>query len=120
TSTSAPVTPTTKAGSTPTTSGGGGSKAVTAASQSLAFTGPGPGIGMLSVIGAVLILLGLALLVLVDAPRRALAQLAAVGPSSWRRVRDGLHGNASTAGGRHFAQTSMAIAKRTGRWFLGR
>jgi len=118
TTTVPPTTPTTKAGSTPTTSGG--AKAVTAAASALAFTGPGPGIGMLSVIGAVLILLGLALLVLVDAPRRALAQLAAVGPTSWRRVRDGLHGNGSTAEGRHFAQTSLAIAKRTGRWFLGR
>jgi len=80
----APVTTTTKAGTTPTTSGGSGAKPVTAASSSLAFTGTGPGIGMLGVIGGVLILMGLALLVLVDAPRRAFAQLAVLKPSHWR------------------------------------
>ncbi len=80
----APVTTTTKAGTTPTTSGGSGAKPVTAASSSLAFTGAGPGIGMLGVIGGALILMGLALLVLVDAPRRAFAQLAVLKPSHWR------------------------------------
>jgi hypothetical protein len=89
----APVTTTTKAGSTsPTTggSGGSGAKPVTASSSSLAFTGVGPGIGILGVIGGVLILLGFALLVLVDAPRRALSQLAFLGqPSTWRRGRAG-------------------------------
>jgi hypothetical protein len=97
TTTVAPVSPTTtKPGTTPTTSGGGGSgggggsKVVTAPSQSLAFTGAGPGIGILGVLGGVLILLGFALLVLVDAPRRALSQLAFLGTAApWRRVRTG-------------------------------
>jgi len=92
TTTVAPVTTTTKA---PSTSGGGGSgssgasaaKTVTASSSSLAFTGSGPGIGILGVVGGVLILLGLVLLLLVDAPRRALAGLAYAGPATWRRVR---------------------------------
>jgi hypothetical protein len=62
---------------------------VTAAASSLAFTGPGPGIGVLGVIGGALILLGFALLVLVDAPRRAISRLAVLSPATWRRVRPG-------------------------------
>ncbi len=90
TSTTAPPTPTTKPGTTPTTSGGGGSKPVTAPSKSLAFTGPGPGIGMLGVIGGALILLGFALLVLVDAPRRAISRLGFLASgATWRRLRPG-------------------------------
>ncbi len=85
----APTVTTTTTTKAPATSGGGGG-AVTGSSKSLAFTGAGPGIGILGVIGGVLILLGFALLVLVDAPRRALASLAVVGKSSvWRRLRAG-------------------------------
>jgi hypothetical protein len=95
TTTVAPVTTTTKAGASPTTTSGGGggtttAKVVTAASGSLAFTGSGPGIGILGVIGGALILLGFALLVLVDAPRRAISRLAFLSSSAtWRRVRAG-------------------------------
>jgi len=118
----APVTTTTKAGTTATTSGSGGSgaKPVTASSQSLAFTGTGPGVGMLGVIGGVLILMGLALLVLVDAPRRAIAQFAVSGPATWHRLRPRAEGDGSVIRNRHFVETGMGIAKRTGRWLLGR
>jgi hypothetical protein len=88
TSTTAPpaVTTTTKpkAGATTTAAG-----PVTSPASALAFTGPGPGIGVLGVIGGALILLGFALLVLVDAPRRAISRLALLSPASWRRVRPG-------------------------------
>ncbi|MDR3650945.1 MAG: hypothetical protein P4L20_17780, partial [Acidimicrobiales bacterium] len=83
------VTTTTKA-----PAGGGGTtapsaKPVTAPSGNLAFTGAGPGIGVLGVLGAALIVLGFALLVLVDAPRRAMSRLVFLGPSTLRRVRAG-------------------------------
>jgi hypothetical protein len=100
TTTTAPTTTTTtptKPSTTTTTSSGGGggsttpttAKVVTAPASSLAFTGVGPGVGVLGIVGGALILLGFALLVLVDAPRRALAQFAALGPSGWRRMRQG-------------------------------
>jgi hypothetical protein len=91
TTTVAPVTPTTKAPATGSGggNGGGGSTPVSVSSKSLAFTGPGPGIGMLGVIGGALILLGFALLVLVDAPRRALSRLAYLAPTTLRRFRAG-------------------------------
>jgi hypothetical protein len=78
--TTTPPAPTTKAPSTGSGgggSGGGGSKTPSVSSNQLAFTGAGPGVGILGVLGGLLILFGLALLVLVDAPRRAFAQLAA-------------------------------------------
>jgi hypothetical protein len=79
------VTTTTKA----PTGGGTTAKPVTAPSGSLAFTGVGPGIGVLGVLGAALIILGFALLVLVDAPRRAMSRLVFLGPATLRRVRAG-------------------------------
>ena len=87
--TAPPATTTTKA---PAGGGGGGTTTptiVTVPSTKLAFTGVGPGIGVLGVLGGALILLGFALLVLVDAPRRTMAQLASLGPSALRRVRAG-------------------------------
>ena len=66
-----------------------GNFVVTKPSSSLAFTGVGPGIGMLGVIGGALILFGFALLVLVDAPRRAVSRLVFLGPATWRRVQSG-------------------------------
>ena len=125
TATTAPPTPTTKPGSTATTGGGGGgggggSNVVTAASKSLAFTGPGPGIGMLGVIGGALILLGFALLVLVDAPRRAMAQFAVLGPATWHRVRITRRRGESPEVSRHVMRAAIGMATRTGRWFLGR
>jgi hypothetical protein len=119
----APVTTTTKAGTTAGGGGGGGTSGanpVTASSQSLAFTGTGPGVGMLGVIGGVLILMGLALLVLVDAPRRAIAQFAVSGPATWNRLRSRAEGDGSVIRNRRFVETGMGIAKRTGRWLLGR
>lgn len=56
-------------------SGSSGSGDVSASSSSLAFTGAGPGLGWLGVSGAVLVLFGLGLLFLVDAPRRLLGRL---------------------------------------------
>ncbi len=84
-----PVTapPTTKGGGSGGSGGSGGAKAVTAASSGLAFTGPGPGIAWLMLIGAGLVIFGFALLVLVDAPRRLFAQLAFVNPVRRRRPR---------------------------------
>jgi hypothetical protein len=75
---------------------------------------------MLGVIGGALILLGFALLVLVDAPRRAMAQFALLGPATWRRVRASRRNDGSPVTNRHVMQTGMGLAKRTGRWFLGR
>ncbi len=56
-------------------------RVVTAASGSLAFTGTGRGLDMVTLVGSVLIVVGLVLLVLVDAPRRALRQLSRVSPA---------------------------------------
>ena len=52
------------------------SRVVTAASGSLAFTGSGPGLNMVTLVGSVLFLVGLVLLVLVDVPRRVLGKLS--------------------------------------------
>jgi hypothetical protein len=124
TSTTAPpaVTTTTKpkAGATTTAAG-----PVTSPASALAFTGPGPGIGVLAILGGAMILLGFALLVLVDAPRRALAQLASLGPDTWRRVRAGHRDWGHTASnvparGRQLTHTTVRVARRTATWFLGR
>jgi hypothetical protein len=124
TSTTAPpaVTTTTKpkAGATTTAAG-----PVTSPASALAFTGPGPGIGVLAILGGAMILLGFALLVLVDAPRRALAQLASLGPDTWRRVRAGHRDWGHTAAnvparGRQLTHTTVRVARRTATWFLGR
>jgi lysophospholipase L1-like esterase len=57
------------------------SRAVTAASGSLAFTGSGPGLNVLTLLGSALVLVGLVLLVLVDVPRRVLRQLSFLSPT---------------------------------------
>ncbi|HTZ08618.1 MAG TPA: hypothetical protein VMB72_06085 [Acidimicrobiales bacterium] len=93
-------TTTTTPPATTTTSGGGGSTTtspnsspsttagvVTSPASNLAFTGPGPGIGLLGILGGILIVLGFALFLLVDAPRRAFGRLAFVGPEAWKRLR---------------------------------
>jgi hypothetical protein len=59
---------------------------VQASSSSLAFTGPGAATGWIVVAGAALIVLGLAMLVLADAPRRlrwALARHARYQEALW-------------------------------------
>jgi hypothetical protein len=131
-STTVPPTPSTTKPATTSGGGGGGSgtggsgaKTVTAAASSLAFTGPGPGIGVLGVIGGALILLGFALLVLVDAPRRAISRMVLVGPSALRRLRAGDVRFDDLAGGipvrgRQLARTGLRVAKQTGTWLLGR
>ena len=75
---------------------------------------------MLGVIGGVLILLGFALLVLVDAPRRAMAQLAVLGPAPWRRARASRRSKGTPVTDRQVMQAGLGMAKRTGGWFLGR
>ena len=55
-----------------------------ATSSSLAFTGSGPGLKILTLFGAALILLGLVILILADTPRRMLRRLAYVSPGRWR------------------------------------
>ena len=84
--TTTPPVPTTKAPSTGSGGGGSGSSGSTpsVSSNQLAFTGAGPGVGILGVLGGMLILFGLALLVLVDAPRRAFARLATATASGRR------------------------------------
>ncbi len=52
------------------------SAAVTSSSKNLAFTGAGKSIGWLALAGGVLILIGVALLFLVDSPRRMFKRLA--------------------------------------------
>jgi hypothetical protein len=122
TTTAAPATTTTKGPSTsPTSGGGGGSTTPTVSSNQLAFTGSGPGIGILTVIGGALILLGFALMVVVDAPRRAMAQFATLGPSTWRKWRAGELDAATlksqtVAKGRQLGNTAV----RVGSWLLGR
>ncbi|HTZ10145.1 MAG TPA: hypothetical protein VMB72_13805, partial [Acidimicrobiales bacterium] len=59
---------------------------VTSPASNLAFTGPGPGIGLLGILGGILIVLGFAMLLLVDAPRRAMGRLAYAAPEMWRRI----------------------------------
>jgi len=87
------TTPTAATTTTKAPAGGGttapSAKPVTSPSGNLAFTGAGPGIGVLGVLGAALIVLGFALLVLVDAPRRAMSRLVFLGPATLRRVRAG-------------------------------
>jgi hypothetical protein len=122
TTTAAPATTTTKGPSTsPTSGGGGGSTTPTVSSNQLAFTGSGPGIGILTVIGGALILLGFALMVVVDAPRRAMAQFATLGPTTWRKWRAGEFDAATlrsqaAAKGRQIGNTAV----RVGSWLLGR
>jgi len=98
---------------------------VKASSASLAFTGPGPGIGVLGIIGGALILLGFALFALVDAPRRAIARLVVLGPTTWRRVRAGDQGwehltSQIPIKGRQLTHSGMRVAKQTAAWLLGR
>ena len=80
TATTAPVA--TQHGTTTTTSPGG---ATTTNSSSLAFTGTGPGTKLMAVLGALLVLAGLVMLGLVDAPRRMLRAIAVASPSSVAR-----------------------------------
>ncbi len=61
-------------------------RAVTASSRSLAFTGPGPGLKTMTLIGAVVILFGLLMLLLADFPRRVINQLTYASPRH-RKIR---------------------------------
>ena len=55
------------------------SHVVTAGSGTLAFTGPGPGLNVMTLLGSGLVVIGLVLLVLVDVPRRMLRRLNSLG-----------------------------------------
>jgi hypothetical protein len=130
TSTIAPTTTTTPSGSStthppgngtttqpPSTSGSGGTsptatRVATAASSSLAFTGSGPGLKTVTLLGAALMLLGLLMLLLADIPRRVLRQLGYLGQGDWR-VRAG-------TGTRTVARTAREEALRRTMWVLGR
>jgi hypothetical protein len=108
-STTTTTTTTTKPGSTttaPPTSPSGGTPA-----SNLAFTGPGKGTLCIGIVGAALVIFGIGLLVLVDAPHRALERLATVNVGQRpvrRRTRKGLvpssrqsrdwHGSANSVG----------------------
>jgi hypothetical protein len=85
---------------------------VTAASGSLAFTGTGPGLRTVSIVGGALMLLGLLMLVLADIPRRVLRRLFAVGAG----------GGSDYGGGglRAVARSARHDAARGARWMLGR
>ncbi len=103
--------PTTAAAPTtiaPTTKRG----AVPAASSSLAFTGPGAGLKMLTLFGTALMLLGLVILILADIPRRMLRHLAYVSSGRWKG-----HG---TVGIRWIAKAAHRGVIRGTNWFLGR
>ena len=101
----------------PAVSGTGGttntiSNAVRAASSSLAFTGSGPGLKTMTLVGAGVVLLGLVLLFLVDMPRRVLRQLADLSPGRRRDRASGGTRAMATAIGRE-------VARRIS-WLLGR
>src|SRR6202166_4591 len=85
------VAPTTRPGVGANSGGGSGGSSdpsvVSASSSSLAFTGSGPGVGALGVIGAGLVLLGVAILALVGVPRRFVREPALVNPSGRRGKR---------------------------------
>jgi len=89
TTTAPPPTPTTVGAATKATTGSSGSSTpdpvVEANSGSLAFTGLGGVTQWLAVVGGVLVLLGCALLGLVDAPRRLVYRLAHLGPDMRRK-----------------------------------
>ncbi len=111
------TTPTTKAPTvTPTTvapvtgaSGGTTPPAPTATAPStLATTGPGRGVGWLSAVGVVLLLLGLVLLfVLLEGPRRALAVLDV--PTRMRRLSLPLHRHPDRS-------TTRQVVREASRW----
>jgi hypothetical protein len=94
TSTAPPPTPTTVRAATKANAGSSGASTpdpvVEANSGSLAFTGLGGVTQWLAIVGGVLVLVGCALLGLVDAPRRLVHRLAHLGPDRrWKGPREG-------------------------------
>ncbi len=67
--------------------GSNGTAAVSASSSALAFTGVGPGVGTLEIVGGTLVLLGVALLALVGVPRRLVGQLVLADSNAIRSER---------------------------------
>ena len=112
TTTVAPTTTTTAAATTTTVAPTTTSGVVPATSSSLAFTGTGPGLKMLTLFGTALMLLGLVILILADIPRRMLRHLAYVSPGPWKG-----HG---TDGVRRIAKAVCREVIRGTNWFLGR
>jgi hypothetical protein len=92
---------------------------VSGSSKSLAFTGIGIPAQLMLLVGALLVLFGVALLVLVDAPRRLITQLAVIRP----RSNGAAAGGPSNvfAGGPHSRGLRLEQGVTTwARWVLGR
>ncbi len=108
------TTPVTTSTAQPGTSGTTGttSAPITAPSGSLAFTGSGLGLKTMTLVGAIVILLGLAMLVLVDIPRRLLRQLAHLRLGHWQN-RGSVHARAMAE------SVGRGIIRRID-WLLGR
>jgi hypothetical protein len=99
-------------------------------SSSLAFTGPGKGDVWAAWLGALLVLLGLVLLVLVSTPRRVLARLA-YARTGWKLQRDqdgtkpesvsiAMHARHMNARVAVLGGALARTATRAGRWMTGR
>ena len=116
TTTSPPTSTTTTAASTTGT--------VSSSSSGLAFTGTGPGLRVMAVVGSILILLAALLLLLVTDPRRLRRQFALVGSASWARIRQGvdLRAMLTTASRHRHALTDRAMhrIRNAATWLTGR
>ena len=109
------VTATSPSSTSPTavaTKGGSSSPMVSASSSALAFTGTGPGLQMMTLVGALLMLFGLLALFLVDVPRRMMRHLA-----YWRT---GARMSPTGQGTRSVARLASEAAVRRTMWMLGR
>ena len=109
----AATTATTTAATTPTTTVG----VVTSPTSSLALTGLGSGVRWLGVLGGVLVLFGLGMLFLVDAPRRMMGQLAWLNPSHLKVQRRRGKRTTGTARVDIDVQRWMSSAASPARWF---
>jgi hypothetical protein len=124
------ATPTTKAPTAttvaPATGAGGGTTTPTAAPSAttgtLAATGPGPGVGLMGVVGGVVLLLGLfLLLMLLNVPQRAFAGI--FDRQAARRVKAPRDESQPGSLGTHITVATrrvVSVSSRTAAWFLGR
>jgi len=85
---------------------------VIVASRSLAFTGVGPGLKAMTLVGFALMLLGLTMFLLADMPRRVLRQLSLLRRGGWGARGDG--------GMQTVARMASQEARRRTKWVLGR
>ena len=107
-----PVAPATSTTVVVATKGSSGGPTVSASSRSLAFTGPSRGVASVALFGGALVLFGLVLLALFDAPRRLLKRLAYQNPTHWI--------GRAFAGTQALAKTAARKAVRRTKWLLGR